>query len=180
MNEEIIYEIDATNRLVVWNDAWAQFARENDAPDLVAPAQQLLWKYFQNHALIYLYNQLVEKVRQTQTALQFDYRCDSADRRRYLRLRVEPMAASHVRFRSQLLREEIREPIPWEGVEGEDRGDVLTMCSLCKKINLDGKWVEIEAMFGEGLLAASEETIEVSHGLCQPCAEKLMDLSSIG
>jgi hypothetical protein len=44
--------------------------------------------------------------------------------------------------------------------------EFLRLCSWCRRIEHDGKWLTIEEFFGSHL------TTETSHGICPECAEK--------
>jgi len=41
--------------------------------------------------------------------------------------------------------------------------DIIAQCAWCKKIRLSGKWVDVKL----------PEGVEVTHGICEPCARKL-------
>ena len=43
----------------------------------------------------------------------------------------------------------------------------LVMCSACKSVRIDDRWVGIEK------LIADNSELELSHSLCPPCAERL-------
>ena len=43
----------------------------------------------------------------------------------------------------------------------------LVMCSSCKSVRIDDRWVKIEN------LIANNSELELSHSLCPPCTEKL-------
>lgn len=44
--------------------------------------------------------------------------------------------------------------------------EFLRLCSWCRRIEHEGKWLTIEEFFGSHL------TTETSHGICPECAEK--------
>ena len=47
--------------------------------------------------------------------------------------------------------------------------DFLLVCSWCRKLGHDGKWLTTEEYFG------SKFATETSHGVCPDCAKRLID-----
>src|SRR4051812_38568908 len=98
------YWIDADD-VVSWSgDGWADFARDNDAPDLVdlAPGRTL-WSHFDGTEVRDLWRALVARVRSEQTAATVPLRCDAPNVRRWFEMTITPGDDGTVRFRSALL-----------------------------------------------------------------------------
>jgi hypothetical protein len=142
-----VCQIRSDDTIVSINDEWRRFANENGVPAL---AQEVfgtpLWKYITGSSVAHLYAQLLAKARETKVECSFPFRCDSPTVRRFMRMRIIPQAEKSLEFCSWIEREE-----PWpqpilllDPCSRKDPGQLLRMCSWCKKIDVEGAWLEIE------------------------------------
>jgi hypothetical protein len=104
---------------------------------------------------------------------EFDFRCDSPDQKRYMRMRLSRRYSDQIRFTSWLLSETPAEnpllnehaPAPGESWSGQ----LLTICSMCLKLqSAPDHWLEIEEAVGQ-LDLTSMDSPRLSHGLCPDC-----------
>ncbi len=140
------YRIDATDRIVAVNPEWAQFARDNDAPDLaVLPLDQPLWSYVTDPHLAMLWKSLVERVRASGQSVRVPFRCDAPWARRWLVMTLDAEPHDVVRFCSTLLREEPREHLAI--LDAHTARDLslapLRMCAWCNRCHDGTAWVEL-------------------------------------
>jgi hypothetical protein len=168
------YHVDDQDRLIFVDEAWHQFARDNNTLELTTDAilQKSLWEFITNQQVRHLYRLMLEKVRTTGEALDVYYRCDAPEWRRYLQMRMTPSQNGRVQFRNWLLRQEKRPPVPLLDMTLDRSEEFVIICSWCKQIKLaQDDWVEIEEAVE--LLGLFEVDVlpQLSHGLCPSCAE---------
>jgi hypothetical protein len=122
----------------------------------------------------------LERVRETGRPLGFDYRCDSPDTRRLLRMRMQlDRNSDEVEFRSCVLRIERRELVALLDSERQARSDtVLSVCSWCKSVLVEQAWVEAEQAILQLKLFAAETLPQISHGICPKCSERMLALAA--
>ncbi|HKY14635.1 MAG TPA: hypothetical protein VJM33_06885 [Microthrixaceae bacterium] len=168
------YWIDADD-VVFWSgEDWVDFARDNDAPELVdlAPGRTL-WSHFDGEEVRELWRALVARVRSQLTAATVPLRCDAPDIRRWFEMTITPGDDGTVRFRSALLYEEPRPAVALLDVqiERDSTAPEISVCSWCGKAHDASRWVGIEELVrGQRLL---EETVvpSISQGICPSCRE---------
>jgi hypothetical protein len=153
------------------NEAWDKFALENGAHHLLSDKilSQSIWKFINDHTSVYIYQEILNKVRAGQD-FSFNIRCDSPDRRRFLEIRIILQENGNVLFENRILKEESRtaEKILDCGILRSD--EMLIICSWCNRLKTasDG-WQEVElAVKSMGLF---EENLypTLSHGICPDC-----------
>lgn len=99
------YAIDHEDRLVHVDKAWIRFAEENDAGSSLGPDSvigQSLWNFVRVATLQSIYRQLIEAVCSSRHQLEFDFRCDSPEMRRYMHVTMIPRGENVVQFCSQM------------------------------------------------------------------------------
>ena len=107
--------------------------------------------------------------RRQQSPLSIPLRCDAPELRRHLELTVVPEADGNLTIRSCTLRTEPREPVPLLDAQSERSNEFITICSWCKKVEVEGEWCEVEeAVDRLGLLV---EVPHLTHGMCLPCRD---------
>jgi hypothetical protein len=174
---EFIYRVDAHDRIVFANAEWYDFAGENAAMPLKAPAVIgfLLWDFISHPETKELFHDLLKKVRETGRPVTFPYRCDSADCRRFMELQILRLPNQEIEFRSRILREERRAPVRLMEDKVERTEELLIMCSWCKKVAMPAqRWVEVETAVNELHLFDAARLPRISHGICQACASHLL------
>lgn len=169
-----IYRVDAQDRVVFANAEWFDFARENSAialrPDLVVGAS--LWNFIGDSETKHLFAILLQQVRATGKPVTLPYRCDSADCRRFMELRIARSDDSGVEFCSRILRQEQRARVRLMADEVERTDAVLIMCGWCKKAALpDDRWVEVEEAVQVLQLFDAPRLPRISHGICDECVD---------
>lgn len=175
---ELRYRLDADGR-VVWTDAsWSRFARENGAPELAEnpPGGFSLWAAISDPGTREIYRRMLAHVRGSEAPFAFGLRCDAPDRRRFLRITVRAGEAGTTEFRSCILREEPRPSVALleEGAPRTDR--LLKLCGWCGRIEVEpDRWEEVEVAVVELRLFEEEALPSVSHGICDGCAETMLE-----
>jgi hypothetical protein len=131
------FDIDAAGDLVVVDDGWCSFARDNGAPALADRAAlygRRLLAFISEPTTRSIYEALITRVIATGEAVRVPFRCDAPAFRRWLELEMTPRVEGGVRFTTRQLRGEPREP-PLVVDAGAPAGAPLVrMCSWCKGV----------------------------------------------
>jgi hypothetical protein len=167
-----VWTIDAADKIIHVNDDWLAFARENSAPRLAAGLVlgQSLWRFIQGQETVYLYQQILAKLRIGRRPITFPFRCDAPDCRRFLEMKLSLLAGSAVRFQTSILRQEFRRPLDFLGTSRDWAGEFLKVCSWCNKIYIpDRGWGEPEDAIGALDLFGSRSMPRMTHTICDSC-----------
>src|ERR1700722_19828745 len=73
----VIYQLDADDIIVWTNDAFQDFAVENQAASLVECRGKRLWPFISDWDTRSIYRLLIDRVRRTNRSARFSFRCDS-------------------------------------------------------------------------------------------------------
>lgn len=164
------YELDASLRLVGVDAAWSAFAAENGAPALQPPGclGRSIAESIADTATLHIYRQVFDRVRRTGAPMRFGIRCDGPALRRWLELEIRPRGAGF-EVESVLVRAEAREPQALLAAPRPDDGTMLSMCSWCKRVSVDQRWLEVEAAVRALGLFEREVLPAITHGICDAC-----------
>lgn len=169
--EEILYRISPEGTIVEVGGAWEPFARANDAlalgerPPLGTP----LLDHVDGPAVREFVGRLLEAARRTRRPIEFAYRCDSPDRRRFMRLRLEPSGDGSIAIRSWIEREEARPPVVLLDPAAARSEDFVRVCAWCRKIEIEGDWLALEDAIERRDLLAREPVPDITHTICAAC-----------
>jgi hypothetical protein len=175
-HRSFIWIIDAADKLVHVNDDWLAFAEENTAPQLTAAAvlNQPIWHFIQGQETVYLYNQIFGRVRAGESPVNFPFRCDSPDCRRFMEMKLSLLSGDAIEFISHILREEWRQPLDLLDASRDRSGEFLKICSWCKKIHIPGRgWEEVEAAIEPLDLFGHLSMPRMTHTICDACYEAI-------
>ena len=168
----VLYRIDIDDRLAELNDGWLAFAQANGG-DALHPSNILgrsLWEFIGDAETRYLYQLMVQRLRQAGPPVRFQFRCDAPDRRRLLAMEISGDKTGGIQFRVTSVLEDPRVSLSFfEPAHARGEG-LLTMCGWCKRTQLPtGRWVEIEEAVEELRLFEGSPLPGVTHGICPPC-----------
>jgi hypothetical protein len=169
------YSIDGENRLLTVNDRWLPFASANDAPELTPSAVlgRPVKEFIDDPTTRQLYELLYERVRRGAT-LTLKFRCDAPEVRRDMVLRLSPAGSSVVQCDTFLLNEERRSDIALLDVASPRVSDLVVMCSWCKRIRHQGRWLDLEDGVRDVQFFSRRILPEISHGVCTSCLNGLL------
>ncbi len=169
------YRIDADDHLIAVEGDWAQFARDNDAPELALPTRErTVWDFFADDEVRELWRLLVAQVRRGQVEAHVPYRCDSPSARRWFDMTISPDdSRGGVRFCSVLAFDEPRDAVTM--LDLRTRRDmtapVLRLCSWCGRAEDGATWTDIEIVVRDRHLLEQPTPPALSHGICPACRE---------
>ncbi len=168
----IIFKIDEGDRIVSVNDEWDRFAAQNAGEDVLSThvLERSIWDFVGNDETRDFYRQAFDQVRGGDT-VTFNYRCDSPDRLRLLEMSMILVDGLFVVFTSSTVSVEAR---PAEIVfdSGVPRtSSMLRVCSWCKKLFVEGKWIDASDAppFERAAMPA------LTHGICDDCDDILRE-----
>jgi hypothetical protein len=172
----VIYQLDADDVIVWTNDAFRDFAVENQAASLVGCRGKCLWPFIFDWDTRSIYQLLVDRVRRTSRSARFSFRCDSPCLRRYMEMEIAlTKDTNRVEFRCQVNREEVRDAVPLLPQSADvARDDLVKMCSWCLRIQYTAtRWLEVEDAVEEMKLFEVDEPPLITHGICSDCFVEL-------
>ena len=124
----------------------------------------------------HLLNVVFERVQASQTPIDFLYCCDTNGVRRYMMLEIVPVDSRVVVLRSRTLLKDQREYVPSSGESTESPGELLRMCSWCKKLHTDS-WVDVEDAIRLYRLLEHKNVPLISHTICEGCRDTVLGSS---
>jgi len=170
------YRIDDDDMVAQVGRDWADFARDNDAPQLAVPtSDRTLWSYIDNDEIREMWQLLVGRVRATQTEARVPFRCDAPHARRWFEMAIVPEADNHVRFRSVLIYADWRPPVALLDLYSErDAGaQPVVVCSWCGRGQHGSGWLDIEELVEVDRLLERASMPPISHGICGSCRDEM-------
>lgn len=170
------YRIDAGDLLIEVGEGWAEFARDNDASELAAPApDRTLWSYMDRAEIRELWRLVVERVRTLQKEARVPFRCDAPHARRWFEMTISPGPDGSVHFRSVLVFEELRAPVALLDSHSERDTDAppVALCSWCGRGQHDERWHEVEELVQVARLLEQVSMPPISYGICAACREDM-------
>lgn len=172
----IRYWIDAHDRVIRVNDAWARFAAENDGGPVEAASGILgrtLWSFIEDATIGSLYRDMVLLARKGRS-VGFGFRCDAPGFRRIFQMRISGGKADEVEFASTLESEEAREPVSLLDCHQPRNEQYLRMCSWCQRVHAKGQWVPVEAAVVLLNVMSGPAVPSITHGICGDCHGRIM------
>lgn len=171
-SERFEYVVDSEDVIVSVNQAWADFAEDNEGAALVdRVVGTWLWQHLAGLEVKHLYRSLLERLRETGKTARVPFRCDSPGLVRNMVLEVTPLEDGSVKFSSWIDNQKARPNLEILEVGREvDPERFARMCAWCKKVDVGrDDWRELE----EGLAVAGLMTLEripkITHAVCPSC-----------
>lgn len=174
---QIIYVIDANDRLVSVSPEWTSFAIENDGEGLLpeAVAGRSLWDFIIDDATRDLYHAVLARARCGSTT-DLVLRCDAPERRRLIEMIVTRRAEGEVEFRILLLAAKDR-PAQRLFLRSTPRnGRHIMVCSWCGRVSAGAEeWLEVEEAMARLHLTNEAELPVPDPVVCPSCFAKVME-----
>lgn len=173
--DDIVYWLDAKDKICFVNEAYDRFAAANGGPAVASPAvlHQSIWNYITDSTTRQIYRNMLARVRAGRP-IEFRIRCDSPAHRRLLQINVSLNDKDLVVFRIGTIAEVTRPRVALLDAKRARSGELLRMCSWCNKVQLGGDWVEVGDavvrlhLFEKGMLPG------LTHGICEQCSASMM------
>ncbi len=167
------YTIDNEDKIISVSDNWQLFAEENQAAETLLPhmiENKPIWQFIEGPEATHLYANILKNIREHNKSVTIPFRCDSPDKRRYLKLTISPIQHNSIEFVSHLIREETRDTVDFLKFDLPRSNEMITMCCMCNKVKLaENFWVEVEGAIVSLKLFELNTLPKISHGLCNEC-----------
>lgn len=149
---------------------WDAFSEQNDAPHLTAEVVQgsCLWDHIASAEVRHLYALLCKEVLQRKRPIEYYFRCDGPHMQRYLLMRLAPGQNSTLAFETEVVWEK-RASTPLFSVNRECDDRLLSVCSICKRIDCGEAWCEVESAIDALKIFDGPRMPGLSHTLCPAC-----------
>lgn len=172
-SEDIIYRVNDQDEIVFVNESWDRFAAANGG-DAVSSSKVLhrrLWNFVVDATTREIYRLMLGRIRDGR-CLQYTLRCDSPKCLRLLEMKVHCREDGTVEFHTHVVSEESRQP-PDLTDKAAELGELLRVCSWCKKVYSGGTWMELEEAVD--LMGFFHDTLPLSmtHGICDGCLREM-------
>ena len=170
------YDVNARNQVIALSDDWASLAKSGSASGLTRDeiVGRSIRDFISGKETRYLYEFLFEKVRTRGQAVEFSFRCDSPNCRRFMSLALSPLDQGSLRLAGRTLRLEYRTAVQLLDRAAARPKNFLTICSWCKGIRLSpNRWVEVEVALRELGLFQESLLPSLTHGICTHCESRI-------
>ena len=176
--DEIVYRIDGSGCLAYVSGAWNAFAAANGAPHLLSSSVlgRPLREFISDPETRHIVEALVRRATDTRTTVRVSLRCDAPHERRRLQMMVIPLHDGVVEFRTRPHILESRAAVPMLDRTTSRTAELLTMCSWCNRVRVEGGWHEVEEAVDRLGLFEAPALPGLTHGICRDCADDVMKL----
>ena len=144
-NSAIVYLLDDKNRIVSVSGPWDEFADENDGVNVHAAdvTGRSIWSFILGDVTRMWLNTAFQFARVQAESIERDYRCDSPDLKRYMRMRIVPNGTGILRIEHETLATEEREaPVHIRSGSANSIYKIRSRCSFCGCIKDGEEWEE--------------------------------------
>jgi len=173
------YRVDRSDRLSAVDDAWLDFARDNQAAELTREhvLGEPLWQFISGHETRQIYQLLLERIRAGGGPISVPFRCDSPDRFRFMQLDLRAGERGSVEFTGILERDLARHHTAILERLRTNARYTFPICSFCRRIFAFGEWLELEQAVARLRLLESEDPPGIEEDVCTSCQEKCLALA---
>ena len=169
MKRSVIYSIDAKDRIVDVDKAWARFAEDNGGnPDPSAVIGHCLWDFIVDEGNRNLYRCMVQAVRERVSPLHIPFRCDSPAVERHMTMTIAPGSLGEIAFICTLHYSFDRAPRPTGGIRSE--AATIVECDGCHRLWTKRGWRNCWDIITAGELTIDDRPINVLHTRCAACS----------
>ena len=172
-----VHRVDRALLIEYFNDAWADFARQNGVADL---PHRVLGTSLLDHvsgALVkHFTRELVRRARATRTGLTVPVRCDGPHVRRLMSMRIVPRRGGRTEFVATLVAEEPRAPQPFFDPSSPRSDALVFRCSWCSRVRVgEERWMELEDALGVSEALRRWPPPRAGHTVCADCFRGLIE-----
>ena len=169
------YLLDRGDRVTKVCPHWSDFARQRMALrlDEEMVLGKSLWDFVQGGATQRLYDTLIHNARRTGQKITFNYRGDSPNAIRYMRMVLLPGHHGIVRFRSELLHEQSRERSVYFTHAAYPHRPELLQCGLCNRLEHNGRWLTLDDALRTTDAIDELMPTEVGDTVCDGCISRI-------
>lgn len=173
IGEPYTYSINGADLIQSVDEPWLRFARENGALELTREAVigKSLWECISGSDTQNFYRAVFHRVRSKKIEVTLPFRCDSLELLRFMELHLHPGSDDSVTLCGRLLRQEQRDYVPLINSFLSRDDQRFTMCSLCKRVNAFGDWIEPEEAVKRFHVFETAHEPQLEQGVCNQCEQ---------
>lgn len=172
---KLIYWLDEENRIIRVEGNWDGFAASNGGEDAFVAKilGQRLEGFIKGDTTTMFINALVDAAKILKKKIEKDYRCDSPDAKRYMKMVVEMDQDSTIKITNKTLKiEPVNKKVYFVYQSGQDQ-KTMERCSICNKIkDSHGEWVEGWDLLEEQRKANAEKSFYIIYVVCETCKKE--------
>lgn len=172
MASTLSYIIDINDIIISANHGFGKFARENNAKDLAKSIiGESIWKFIYFDEVHRLYQRLFEAIRKTGKEITLNFRCDSHNVLRFMKMYIEPIGENNLQIKTKLIRQVDRKKMLSREILFLGIHSGTPMCSHCNKIYINDKgvWMEIDLALDKNLI---DRELSVNFKICEDCVSQ--------
>ena len=166
-----VYVLDGKDVIVDVNDAWNNFAKDNDAPELVSEhvVGSSLVDYVTGDITKMFVQTVLQNVRTIGDPIHRPYRCDSPSLKRYMEMSIEP-DGRHLQLTHRVLKmENTACTVHFNTPPTPDTPQTTSRCSSCGRVEAQkAVWVEADDLCTPDH-GANDVTVTVQYTICPVC-----------
>lgn len=171
------YVIDADDNISAVNEGWCEFAKANDADDLLPPniIGQSLWNHISDPTTSDLYKQIIARVRKGGPS-SFSLRCDGPSCRLRLEMKITGLPDGSVEFSTIPVSVDERDKMDLLSRRTPRSSQQLRVCAWCNRVDAGSgtdDWVEVEEATERMKLFELDELPQLTHGICNACHARM-------
>lgn len=176
------YAIDADDRIVSVGGNWREFAERNGAAELSAPhvLGRPIWSFIAGYDTRDLYKEMFRRLRMGPRELLVPFRCDSPNVVRDMSLLMSSSGDGTIRLEGRLNAETEREFVPALARHVPRREDSLRICALCRRIEVEDRWLGATARRARALLFDPKRIPGLDETVCPDCNARAMGAGESG
>jgi hypothetical protein len=169
------YLLDRGDRVAKLCPQWSVVAQQRMAGQLDDDCVlgRSLWEFVHGGATQRLYDALLHHARRTGRGLAFNYRGDSPEAIRYMRMMLLPGYDGTVRFRSELLHEQPRQRAVYFTHAAYPCRPELLQCGLCNRMEHNGRWFTLDDLLRTTDAIEPLMPTEVGDTVCDGCLTRI-------
>jgi hypothetical protein len=166
---EVVYRLNERDEICYANSAYDVFAEANSGAQVESGAvfNRSLWDFISDSTTQQLYREAVRCARAGRP-VRFRFRCDSPTHRRLMEMTIVCDAGA-VEFRVRTVSQESRTSQALLDSRSEHTHAFLRICGWCKKVYVDGTWMEIEEAVDRLQFFERSKLPTLTHGICDRC-----------
>jgi hypothetical protein len=166
------YRLDEHDRITEVNESWKRFALENGGENLIAEnvIGRSLRDFISGDVTRMFVSALLQSTRLTGKERTINYRCDSAEVKRFMAMDIVPVNSGELISRHRVLRElKLPVSIPFTAIKSGQKA-LIKRCSMCNRLTKGGSpLIEPEDAERLGWLDQPASAL-VIYSVCRDCA----------
>lgn len=166
-----VYMLNRKDVIVDVNDAWNDFATNNDAPELIS--ERVIGNSLVNYVtgdITKMYVQTVlQNVRMIGKPIRRHYRCDSPTLKRYMEMSIKPDGKNLQLAHKVIRTEDMTCTVHFNAALTPSEPQITKRCSSCGRVEAQkAVWVEANDLYA-AKHGAKDVTVMVEYTICPVC-----------